>query len=254
MLTNPSFLNMRAYIFLLISLTGSGIFFWSCDGKPGSVKGEGPVVENSKALGLMTSLKLKGSYAVNLIQSNENKIMLKTNKNLQELISISELDDGLVSIESEKSLSSPDGIELTIYFKDLDYIISSGAIALENEDVLQFDSLTLDFSGAGATEMNMNASYVRVISSGAGATELSGITQWLEAEISGIGALDAQDLEATHARIKISGVGGAEITATDRLYVDISGVGGVEYCGNPEVEKSISGLGGISQCEEDNNN
>jgi len=66
--------------------------------------------------------------------------------------------------------------------------------------------------------------------------------------MSGAGGLDAFDLKAEYARIRISGVGGADIYVTKELDAKISGLGDVTYRGNPaNIDKSVSGLGTIQE-------
>ena len=54
-----------------------------------------------------------------------------------------------------------------------------------------------------------------------------------------------EDLEC-----EVSGVGGMEVNATQKLDASTSGVGSVKYKGNPEhTQKSASGVGKIKQAD-----
>jgi hypothetical protein len=51
--------------------------------------------------------------------------------------------------------------------------------------------------------------------------------------------------------VDLSGLGGAEVMATEKLKATITGVGGIVYAGNPKnIEKQITGFGKIKRAKE----
>ena len=99
--------------------------------------------------------------------------------------------------------------------------------------------------------MEIQTEKVFVNLTGAGIVILSGETDIQETHISGAGGLRAFNLESKTCIVNLSGLGGAEVTATDKLEATISGVGGIIYSGNPKlIERQISGFGKIKRAEE----
>jgi Putative auto-transporter adhesin, head GIN domain len=80
---------------------------------------------------------------------------------------------------------------------------------------------------------------------GAGEVIANGRVDNLVATLAGAGELRLADLAAERATVHVSGVGKAEVNATDELDATVSGVGSIEYRGHPTVDRHISGLGDV---------
>ena len=82
--------------------------------------------------------------------------------------------------------------------------------------------------------------------SGAGDGQLGGRVEDLALQISGKGKVVADRLQASRARVGVSGIGNVLLWVTDDLSAHISGIGSVDYYGNPSVQRSVAGMGSIS--------
>jgi len=105
-------------------------------------------------------------------------------------------------------------------------LVSSGTISGKLEG--SFDTLALEFSGAGSILMVGDARELSISSPGA-----SGI--------------DAAAFDAESAEIRISGVGTVDLGRTESLEVSLSGLGSLTYRGDPELTSKISGLGRVTR-------
>jgi len=105
----------------------------------------------------------------------------------------------------------------------------------------------LHVEGGAIIEMNMKANRVKVIGEGGVKFEFDGIADELDATISGAGHIDAIDLKTKRCDIKIEGVGGGSVYATESLNATINGVGKIRYKGDPKVYKNIEGIGFVSE-------
>jgi hypothetical protein len=74
---------------------------------------------------------------------------------------------------------------------------------------------------------------------------MKGTANYLDFSITGSGSVNAYDLTARKADVRISGSGGMELSVEDRLDAHVSGSGNVFYKGNPRVDSSISGSGSV---------
>ena len=83
---------------------------------------------------------------------------------------------------------------------------------------------------------------------GAGDLTMEGEVEDLKINLSGAGKVDTRQLEAQNVDVSISGVGNADVYASDSLRARVSGVGNLDYYGDPEKKKTrVSGLGRINQ-------
>ena len=82
--------------------------------------------------------------------------------------------------------------------------------------------------------------------SGVGEIDISGTCNALSARVSGVGDLDASDLECADVDVRVSGVGEAEVYASQSADASVSGIGSITVYGSPaRVEKSSGFLSEI---------
>jgi len=83
--------------------------------------------------------------------------------------------------------------------------------------------------------------------SGVGEVTLSGSCDHMTARVSGVGEIDAEDLECKDVHVAMSGVGEANIYASNSVDVSASGVGEVNVWGQPdEVSKSKGWMSSVN--------
>jgi hypothetical protein len=86
-------------------------------------------------------------------------------------------------------------------------------------------------------------------STGAATVVASGQSKSLTIGSTGAGKIDAHDLRASTAAVKVTGAAGVDVYATDELDVTVSGAGRVIYSGNPKITKKVSGAGQVVKKE-----
>ena len=207
--------------------------------------GNGDIVEDFRSYDDFDELEIAGNYQVTLISNSSNTgINIRADENLQDLIK-TELKGSTLEVYSEVRLRGSETIQLTVNYDNLHKIEISGAAQLDNEGKLKSEILEVQMSGAGAMELDIEATKLHLDMSGAGAVILSGSTEIQKVTLSGAGSFEAYDLVSKKAYVTISGVGGAQLSVDEVLDATVSGVGGITYRGNPKVNKSVSGLGKV---------
>ena len=192
-------------------------------------------------------INIGGNYDVTLIKSDDTRVVIETDVNLQDYIN-TELYNKTLNINNVHNLKSTDGIKIEIYYKEIQKIYSTGASKVSNDDILETEELTINLSGAGAINLEIQTSMVKVNLTGAGVIQLSGDTDVQETHISGAGGLSANELKSKTCSINLSGLGGAEVYVVEKLEATITGVGGIVYSGNPQlIERQVTGFGKITQ-------
>lgn len=106
---------------------------------------------------------------------------------------------------------------------------------------------SLRISGAGkVTYRNIDQGELSLDVSGAGTIEVAGKVNRLEADVSGAGNIAAYLLSASHGRLRVSGAGNIDATATESVVARVSGVGKIKIGGNPpQRDTDVSGMGKI---------
>lgn len=135
----------------------------------------------------------------------------------------------------------------TLTVRDLKNLSFSGAGTVKVLGGLKSADLHLHLSGAGSIEIDsLAADTLTVDFSSAGAIEVAGKVGRQSVTMSGVGSYEAGDLESNTTEIVLTGAGSALVWAHDTLKVTVSGVGSVGYFGNPQISQNISGLGSVN--------
>lgn len=213
-------------------------------------RGNGVIEIDEIEIGNFNKVNIGGNYDVIFIKSEFTKVIIETDENLLPFIN-TELFSQTLNINNVHNLKSTDGIWVKVHYKQLEEIYSTGASNIELEGTLITEELTINLSGIGAIDLDIDTEKVELNLTGAGVVVLSGNTDFQETHISGAGGLRAFDLKSNTCTVNLSGLGGAEIMATEKLEATITGVGGIVYAGNPKViEKQVSGFGKIKRATE----
>ena len=129
-----------------------------------------------------------------------------------------------------------------ITFTSLRDIDMSGAGKIIGESVIQSNDLKVELSGAGNIEIEVDVKNFDISLSGAGNIEVAGKAQKAEISISGAGNFRGFKLISEEVEVSMSGVGKAQVYATEVLDAEASGVGSVRYRGEPKKIRIKAGL------------
>ncbi len=189
--------------------------------------GSGKIVTEKRDLKGFKAVDVGSVFQVEITSQKDFSIEVEADDNLLPLIK-TEVDDGVLEIESDGRLSPTSPIRIRISAPDID---------------------NLDVSGAANVTLNgIRNSSLCVDSSGASKVKIAGETTKFTAEASGASKIDAEDLKAVDASIDGSGASHVDVSVSGELAADLSGASNVVYSGSPTaVHKKTSGAGSVSQ-------
>jgi hypothetical protein len=193
-----------------------------------SIQGNGVAkteLRDVAALGAIEAIELSGSIELEFTAGAPGKLSLTGDENLLPLISTT-VSQGKLVVSQTKKMEAKTPLLVTLSAPGLRRVDVTGAANVHATGI-QGPTFAVGVTGAA------NA-------------ELSGQVDVLELTIDGAGSVRANDLHAKEARVDLSGVGSADVNATDKLKANVSGVGTVRYRGTPTVEKDVSGLGAVT--------
>lgn len=212
-------------------------------------EGNGDMISETYDVEEFSRINIGGAYSVVLVPSNREKVEVEIDNNLVEYLVV-EVEGNTLKIYNSERIYSDEGIEIVIFFRELEEIMVSGACELQNEEIIKAEDLMISMSGAGAIDLNLEVNELKMQVSGAGAVKLKGKADYQRVEMSGAGGYSGFGLESRRARIEISGVGSADVTVYEELDAAISGLGGIKYKGDPEnVQSDIGGLGTVNKAD-----
>ena len=216
--------------------------------KHGKVTGDGNVITDSREVGSFDNIGVSGSFDVDLVKGKEGKIDIKIEKNLLPYL-ITEVKDGELKIKwkSGTNIRTKKGVELTVYFKDINGVALSGSGDIVSKDLIKADNFDVRVSGSGDINLHLDVNKLHAKVSGSGDLDFKGSASNFEASVSGSGDIEAYGLQTNTADIKVSGSGGMTLSVKNELYARVSGSGDISYKGNPSKEDvKVSGSGNVS--------
>jgi putative autotransporter adhesin-like protein len=242
-------LMLAALASLLVAFLVGGCS-WSDSGQ--ALKGSGTVVDESRAVDGFTAVDLQGIGVLRISQGTAESLTVRTDDNLQPLIT-TEVRDGTLVIAIDTRDHSH-GIAPTTLIYDLTVIslqaLSVGGAAQVESQSLATGDLRLDVDGAARIVFDgLQATTLHVSSDGNSAFTLAGTVNAQEVEIAGAGEYRAKELASRTATIHISGAGHVTVRVAESLDASIDGTGVIEYAGSPTVNQHIAGLGVIHHVE-----
>ncbi|MCM4169426.1 DUF2807 domain-containing protein [Arenibacter sp. H213] len=190
-----------------------------------------------KAVGDFNEIKVYDLIAVNLIKSDENKVLIKGD-NADDLQLINK--NGTLKIKMVlNKIFHGENTFVEVYFKEIDLIDGNeGARITVNETLVQ-QSITLKTQEGAKIKVGLNVGQVDSRSVTGGIVEASGKTKNLKVVLNTGGIFEGKPLLSDKASVKITAAGEATIYATDKVDVNVKAGGDVVVYGNPkEVNKN----------------
>ncbi len=215
------------------------------------VQGDGMVLSETHQLRAFHSIDIRGMFDVTLSQGDEGQVILETDSNLHELVSIA-VEDSILYIDSSREvIPRPNTMTLDITYPCLKKLTVGGASKLSSSGRILAGELMLDFIGAVNAELGMEVTRLSTRVSGAANIWLEGNAQSHFLELSGASNIRAEKLLSSETELKLSGTGSAHVHASKRLVATLSGIGSIRYYGDPpNVITRKTGLGSIRRARQ----
>lgn len=215
------------------------------------MKGEGPVVSETRTVPQFTGLILKVPGQTILTQGPVFKVELLAQQNiLDEIETVMTGSDLTIKFrKSNTNVRSHDEPVFKITMPFIDKAELHGSGNLNAAAVVDAELIDLLINGSGSMEFsNLQATEVLAKTNGSGKIRVkAGTTDRADLEISGSGDIEVADLVSREAEVHISGSGKVEVNASEKLKVRISGSGKVRYRGTPVISSEVSGSGSIGR-------
>lgn len=209
------------------------------------VTGKGEIVSREITLNEdFNEISIAMGWKVELISSDENKIIMKANENLIPLLKY-ELDNGSLRIESEKTINKARSKLLKVYHRQpiASFKTSSGSSLSSNEKIT-IENLDIKTSSGSSIKLDIKTKNADIKTSSGSSVELKGTAINFNSKSSSGSELNAKNLVVKNAKVKTSSGANISIEAKEYLEANTSSGGSINYYGDPEKKKlkqSISG-------------
>lgn len=232
---------------LVLFITGCKNVTISTGDGSNKITGNGKIVSEQREIKSFNSISIEGVFNVSLQQGNKEAVKVETDENIvPAIITVVENDTLKVKMKDSTSIHKMTKLNVFITLVSISSISTVGVGALKCTNSLHLKDLDLNIEGVGETELNLEADKLKIKSKTVGALILSGVVKETFINHNGVGIIKAFDLKSEKLSLSTSGVGAAEVFASQELTIDASGIGGVEYKGGAtKTQINNDGIGKI---------
>ncbi len=195
-----------------------------------------------KDMGSFNEVKVFDLIAVNLIQSDENKVLIKGD-NVDDINLINKNGVLKIRMELDKSFHGENTF-VEVHYSHLDVIDGNeGAKISSNETIVQ-NAIELKAQEGAQIKVGLDVSYLTVRAVTGGIVQASGVSKNQSVVLNTGGIYEGKELRTEIASIKISAGGEAEIFATESADLKVKAGGDIDVYGNPKNVTKKTFVGG----------
>jgi hypothetical protein len=233
----------KVVVIVALSLASCNNVTISTGNGANKVTGNGKISSDTREIQPFKAISIEGVFNIILNQGTKESVKVEADENiLPVIITVVENDTLKVKMKGNTSINKTGKLNVYVTLAAVSYLSNAGVGTLKCTDTLNLKELSLNLEGVGSTELRLKAEKLNVESKTVGALQLSGVVKETSIHNEGVGMIQAFDLKSEKLTLHTSGVGGAEVFASQELTIDASGIGGVKYKGGA-TKKQITNEG-----------
>ncbi len=205
--------------------------------------------KRTQALGAFNSIKVFTGLKIQLIQSNEQKIVI-SGKNQRNIVVKNKNGNLKIYIKLTESLRKYT-FDIQLYTnKNIDVIdVNEGAVVYSDDTLSQL-KIVLKAQEGSFIDVPLDVKYLTVKSVSGSNIKTKGKAKSQDVSVGQGSVYDAYNLETEQTKVVVATGGKAEINVTDVLDASVRLGGDIFYKGSPDVKKSRKFLGGVIKYKE----
>ena len=195
-----------------------------------------------KDVGEFHAVKVFDLIEVNLIQSDENKILIK-GRNVDDIKWANK--DGVLKLrmQLDRKFTGEDTF-IEVYYTDLDVIDANEGSEITCNEMVKKNKIELRAQEGGKITIGMDVQVVEIRAVTGGIVQASGLAENQSIVINTGGIFEGSDLRTSNSEVKISAGGEAEVFASERIDIDVKAGGDVTVYGQPKRVNKKTFVGG----------
>ncbi|MEL6811019.1 MAG: head GIN domain-containing protein [Bacteroidota bacterium] len=190
----------------------------------------------TKDVGDFTELKVYDLMEVNLIQSDENKVVIKGD-NTHDVKVINQNGKLKLRMMLDTRFQGEDTY-IEVYFKDIDVIDANEGSYIVGNEMIEQDEIELRAQEGAKIKVGLQVDRTKVKAVTGGIIRASGLSRSQEITLNSGGIFEGRELLTERTKIGITAAGEADINASKKVDAKVTAGGNVYIYGNPtEVNK-----------------
>lgn len=198
--------------------------------------------EIEKTVGEFTELKVYDLINVELIKSDEDKVVI-TGKNKNDVIVNNKNGTLKIKMKLEEAFDGAN-TNVKLYYTSIDAIDANEGATISSADTIEQFEIDLTAQEGGKIQVKIDVKYLNVRAVTGANIEASGKAKYQDISIYTGGNYNGEDLKTEFTEVSIRAAGEAYIHATKKVTAKVRAGGDIFIYGNPEEINESRVLGG----------
>ncbi|MGB5821562.1 MAG: head GIN domain-containing protein [Saonia sp.] len=195
-----------------------------------------------KEVGDFNEIKVFDLIEVNLIKSDENRILIKGD-NVYDIKWVNKNGVLKLRMQLEKKFQGEDTL-IEVYYTDLDIIDGNEGAKIVCNELVERDHIELKAQEGARIKIGMDVENVDIRAVSGGIVEASGLAKNQVIVLNTGGIFEGRELKTEYTSVKISAGGEAELYASDQVDINVRAGGDVYVYGSPKQVNKNTLAGG----------
>lgn len=195
-----------------------------------------------KSIGEFSELKVYDLIEVELIQSDENKVVI-SGENTESVLVNNKNGTLKIKMDISKIFKGED-TKVKLYYTTLDIIDANEGVKIHSKDEIKQFEIDLRAQEGGSIDVAVNVNYANIKAVTGGIVTASGTAKKESVKLLTGGIFNGEKLETENSEVTINAAGEAHVKASKEVDIKIRAGGDVFVYGNPEVINENRVLGG----------
>ena len=193
-----------------------------------------------------TKIKVSTGLDLYLSQVSKNKVTLEADENLHDII-ITEVNDGVLKIYSEKNIWQAKARKVYVTVKNLEGLTATSGSDVYTEDVLKVETIKVSATSGADIRIALDADTVETSATSGSDIRISGTANNHTSRANSGASIEAYKLISKNATVNVSSGADINIYASESINAKASSGGDIDFKGNPrEINKKSSSGGSVS--------
>ncbi|WP_127141165.1 head GIN domain-containing protein [Flagellimonas marinaquae] len=193
-------------------------------------------------VGEFNKIKVFDLIEVNLIQSDENKIMIK-GWNVDDIKWTNKNGTLKLRMQLDKKFQGEDTL-IEVYYTNLDVIDGNEGAQITCNEMVQKSRIELRVQEGATIRIGMDVDYADIRAVTGGIVQASGLAKNQTVVINTGGIFEGRELRTSTTDVKISAGGEADVFASELVDINVRAGGDVYVYGNPQTVNKKTFVGG----------
>ncbi|ARV16744.1 head GIN domain-containing protein [Polaribacter sp. SA4-12] len=205
------------------------------------------VTEVRKTSNKFTGIKVSTGIDLYVTQGSKNKVTVEADENLQDII-ITEVEDGILKVYSEKSIWKAKARKVHVTIKNLTLLKATSGSDVYGKGIIKTDEISITATSGADIRITVDATSVETSSTSGSDIRIAGTTINHASRATSGASIEAYELESKNVLVKVTSGADINIYASEKLDASANSGGDIDFKGNPKsVNKKSSSGGDISK-------